>query len=637
MHKYVLTNVFFGIIISFRLLYKRKVMINMAKGNISVDSENLFPIIKKWLYSDKDIFLRELVSNACDAITKLKKLSGIGEAAVEDNPEYKVIVSVDKKNKKLIISDNGIGMSAEEIDKYINQIAFSGASDFLAKYKDENDKGAQIIGHFGLGFYSAFMVSDSVEIDSLSYVDGAKAAKWVCDGSMEYEMSEGQRCERGTTITLNIAEDSKEFLEENTIRQILNKYCSFLPVEIYLDIVGDTKKETDEKDTPKPINNTTPLWMKKPSECKDEEYKEFYRDVFFDFNEPLFWIHLNIDFPFNLKGILYFPKINHEFSGQEGQIKLFNNQVFVADNVKEVIPEFLMLLKGVIDCPDLPLNVSRSFLQNDGYVQKISSHITKKVADKLTSLYKKEKENYERYWDDINIFIKYGCMRDEKFYEKVENVLIYKTTDSKYVTLDEYLDGKESKDVYYVTDLEQQSQYINMFKEQGLDAILLPSLMDTHFISFLEMKKQDVKFKRIDSALTQSDNKEADEEKFKDLVEKVKGYIGDDTLKVEVKELKNAQLPAVLLLSEESRRMQEMYRSYSQQLAGMANMFHDEFTLVLNVSNELVKKITTLSEEDAKIVCEHIYDLARISHSPLGGEQMTKFIERSNYILNKLY
>ncbi len=609
----------------------------MAKGNISVDSENLFPIIKKWLYSDKDIFLRELVSNACDAITKLKKLSGIGEADVEDNPEYKVIVSVDKKNKKLIISDNGIGMSDEEIDKYINQIAFSGASDFLAKYKDENDKGAQIIGHFGLGFYSAFMVSDSVEIDSLSYVSGTKAAKWVCDGSMEYEMSEGQRSDRGTTITLNIAEDSKEFLEENTIRQILNKYCSFLPVEIYLDIVGDTKKENDKEDTPKPINNTTPLWMKKPSECKDEEYKEFYRDVFFDFNEPLFWIHLNIDFPFNLKGILYFPKINHEFSGQEGQIKLFNNQVFVADNVKEVIPEFLMLLKGVIDCPDLPLNVSRSFLQNDGYVKKISAHITKKVADKLISLYKKEKENYERYWEDINIFIKYGCMRDEKFYEKVENVLIYKTTDNKYLTLDEYLDGKENKDVYYVTDLEQQSQYINMFKEQGLDAILLPSLMDTHFISFLEMKKQDVKFKRIDSALTQSDNKETDEEQYKDLVEKVKGYIGDDTLKIEVKELKNSQLPAILLLSEESRRMQEMYRSYGQQLAGMANMFHDEFTLVLNVSNELVKKIITLGEEDAKLVSEHIYDLARISHSPLSGEQMTKFIERSNNILNKLY
>ena len=613
----------------------------MAKGNISVDSENLFPIIKKWLYSDKDIFLRELVSNACDAITKLKKLSGIGEANVEDNPEYRVDVTVDKKHKKLIISDNGIGMSAEEIDKYINQIAFSGASDFLAKYKDENDKGAQIIGHFGLGFYSAFMVSDSVEIDSLSYADGAKAAKWVCDGSMEFEMSDGKRDKRGTTITLNIADDSKEFLEEGTIRQILNKYCSFLPDEIYLntpdDKKRDTKKEDGEEDIPKPINTTTPLWMKKPSQCKDEEYKEFYRDVFFDFNEPLFWIHLNIDFPFNLKGILYFPKINHEFAAQEGQIKLFNNQVFVADNVKEVIPEFLMLLKGVIDCPDLPLNVSRSFLQNDGYVKKISAHITKKVADKLTSLYKKEKENYERYWDDINVFIKYGCMRDEKFFEKVEGVLIYKTTDGKYVTLDEYLDGKEQKDVYYVTDAEQQSQYINMFKEQGLEAILLPSLMDTHFISFLEMKKQDVKFKRIDSALSDKDAKDADEEQYKSLIEKTKERLGDDTLKIEVKELKNTELSAILLLSEESRRMQEMYRSYGQQLAGMANMFHDEFTLVLNASNELVKKLTSLPEDDAKLVTEHIYDLARISHSPLNGEQMTRFIERSNNILKKLY
>ena len=613
----------------------------MAKGNISVDSENLFPIIKKWLYSDKDIFLRELVSNACDAITKLKKLSGIGEANVEDNPEYRVDVTVDKKHKKLIISDNGIGMSAEEIDKYINQIAFSGASDFLAKYKDENDKGAQIIGHFGLGFYSAFMVSDSVEIDSLSYADGAKAAKWVCDGSMEFEMSDGKRDKRGTTITLNIANDSKEFLEEGTIRQILNKYCSFLPVEIYLntpdDKKRDTKKEDGEEDIPKPINTTTPLWMKKPSQCKDDEYKEFYRDVFFDFNEPLFWIHLNIDFPFNLKGILYFPKINHEFAAQEGQIKLFNNQVFVADNVKEVIPEFLMLLKGVIDCPDLPLNVSRSFLQNDGYVKKISAHITKKVADKLTSLYKKEKENYERYWDDINVFIKYGCMRDEKFFEKVEGVLIYKTTDGKYVTLDEYLDGKEQKDVYYVTDAEQQSQYINMFKEQGLEAILLPSLMDTHFISFLEMKKQDVKFKRIDSALSDKDAKDADEEQYKSLIEKTKERLGDDTLKIEVKELKNTELSAILLLSEESRRMQEMYRSYGQQLAGMANMFHDEFTLVLNASNELVKKLTSLPEDDAKLVTEHIYDLARISHSPLSGEQMTRFIERSNNILKRLF
>lgn len=611
----------------------------MAKGNISVDSENLFPIIKKWLYSDKDIFLRELISNACDAVTKLKKLAGIGEASIEDNPAYKVIVTLDKENKKLIISDNGIGMTAEEIDKYINQIAFSGASDFLAKYKDENDKGSQIIGHFGLGFYSAFMVSDSVEIDSLSYQDGAKSAKWVCDGSMEYDMSEGTRSERGTTITLNIAEDSEEFLEESAIRQIMNKYCSFLPVEIYFENTTDEKeeKEDEEKTEPKPVNNTNPLWMKKPSECEEQEYKDFYRDVFFDFNEPLFYIHLNIDFPFNLKGILYFPKINHEFASQEGQIKLFNNQVFVADNVKEVIPEFLMLLKGVIDCPDLPLNVSRSFLQNDGYVKKISAHITKKVADKLTSLYKKEKENYERYWDDINIFIKYGCMRDEKFFEKVDGVIIYKTTDGKYVTLDEYLEGKENKDVYYVTDPEQQAQYINMFKEQGQDALILPSLMDTHFISFLEMKKTGVKFKRIDSALSESGETKSDEDSIKALTEKVKERIGDENLKIEVQTLKNAELPAILLLSEESRRMQEMYKSYGQQFAGMSNMFHDEFTLVLNDSNALINKISELDTEDAGMVIDHVYDLARISHSPLTGEQMTKFIERSNTILNKLF
>ena len=488
----------------------------MAKGNISVDSENLFPIIKKWLYSDKDIFLRELVSNACDAVTKLKKLAGIGEASLEDDPQFKVTVRIDKPNGKLIVSDNGIGMTAEEIDKYINQIAFSGASDFLAKYKDEENEGAQIIGHFGLGFYSAFMVSDSVEIDSLSYADGAVPAKWVCDGSMEFDMSEGTRTERGTTITLTIAEDSKEFLEESTIRQILHKYCSFLPTEIYIENAEDEEKaDTDkeeEKAAPKPINNTTPLWMKNPSECTDEEYKEFYRDVFMDFNEPLFWIHLNVDFPFNLKGILYFPKINMEFAGQEGQIKLFNNQVFVADNVKEVIPEFLMLLKGVIDCPDLPLNVSRSFLQNDGYVKKISAHITKKVADKLTGIYNTDKESYEKYWDDINIFIKYGCIRDEKFYDKIKDVIIFKTTDGKYVTLNEYLDGKDKKEVYYVSDPKLQSQYINMFKEQGLEAVELPTMMDTHFNSFLEMKNTDVKFKRIDSVLSETaEESDADE------------------------------------------------------------------------------------------------------------------------------
>ena len=563
----------------------------------------IFSYYKKMaLYSDKDIFLRELVSNGCDAVTKLKKLASIGEAQIDENEKFKVTVSIFKDAKKLVISDNGIGMTAEEIDKYINQIAFSGASDFLSKYKEEDDKGSQIIGHFGLGFYSAFMVADSVEIDSLSYQDGAKAAKWICDGSMEFDLTDGDRTERGTTITLNIAEDSEEFLEESTIRQILHKYCAFLPIEIYVEVPEDKHEdhcdcghdhdhehEDDTPSEPKPINNTTPLWMKKPSECTDEEYKEFYRNVFMDFNEPLFWIHLNVDYPFNLKGILYFPKINHEFAGQEGQIKLYNNQVFVADNVKEVIPEFLMLLKGVIDCPDLPLNVSRSFLQNDGYVKKISSHITKKVADKLTSIYNNERENYEKYWDYINIFIKYGCLRDEKFYEKVKDVIIYKDIDGKYLTLNEYLDGKEEKDVYYVSDPQTQSQYINMFKNQGLNAVVLPSMMDTHFISLVEMKQTGVKFKRIDSAINDiSDNTEKDDstkEQEEKLIEKFKNEINDHTLKIEVQSLKDDSIPAVILLGEQSRRMQEMYKAYGQQMAGMADMFHDEFTLVLNSNN----------------------------------------------------
>ena len=624
------------------------------EGQIKVSSENIFPIIKKWLYSDKDIFLRELVSNGCDAVTKLKKLASIGEAQIDENEKFKVTVSIFKDAKKLVISDNGIGMTAEEIDKYINQIAFSGASDFLSKYKEEDDKGSQIIGHFGLGFYSAFMVADSVEIDSLSYQDGAKAAKWTCDGSMEFDLTDGDRTERGTTITLNIAEDSEEFLEESTIRQILHKYCAFLPIEIYVEVPEDKHEdhcdcghdhdhehEYDTPSEPKPINNTTPLWMKKPSECTDEEYKEFYRNVFMDFNEPLFWIHLNVDYPFNLKGILYFPKINHEFAGQEGQIKLYNNQVFVADNVKEVIPEFLMLLKGVIDCPDLPLNVSRSFLQNDGYVKKISSHITKKVADKLTSIYNNERENYEKYWDYINIFIKYGCLRDEKFYEKVKDVIIYKDIDGKYLTLDEYLDGKEEKDVYYVSDPQTQSQYINMFKNQGLNAVVLPSMMDTHFISLVEMKQTGVKFKRIDSAINDiSDNTEKDDstkEQEEKLIEKFKNEIKDDTLKIEVQSLKDDSIPAVILLGEQSRRMQEMYKAYGQQMAGMADMFHDEFTLVLNSNNSLIKKIDTLNDEDANLVIDHVYDLAKISHSPLPAEQMTKFIERSNKLLEKLF
>lgn len=607
----------------------------MATGNISVSSENIFPIIKKWLYSDKDIFLRELVSNGCDAVTKLKKLSSLGEASVASDEVFRIDVTIDKDAGTLSITDNGIGMTAEEIEKYITQIAFSGAADFLAKYKEEDDKGSQIIGHFGLGFYSAFMPSDKVEIDSLSYQDGAKAVKWSCDGSMEYDMSDSDRTERGTTITLHIAQDSKEFLDEFTVRSVLNKYCSFLPVEVFLNVLP--KEEKDEKEdvpAPKPINDTAPLWTKAPKDCTDEEYKEFYTKVFSDFTPPLFWIHLNVDFPFNLKGILYFPKINHEFAAQEGQIKLFNNQVFVADNVKEVIPEFLMLLKGVIDCPDLPLNVSRSFLQNDGYVKKISAHITKKVADKLGELFKKERESFEQYWDDINIFIKYGCMRDDKFYDRVKDYLLYKDLDGKYLTLNEYLDGKENKDIFYVTDENLQSQYINILKAQGQNAVILPAVMDTHFISFLEMKNEGVKFKRIDSAISDAlTDSDAANDQSEQLCELFKNALKDDSLKIEAQALKAEDMPAVMLLSEESRRMKEMYRSYGQQFAGMSEMFKDEYTLMLNTNNALVKKLPELDEDTKQLLCEHIYDLAMLCNKPLSPEQMTRFVERNNKIM----
>ncbi len=609
----------------------------MATGNISVSSENIFPIIKKWLYSDKDIFLRELVSNGCDAVTKLKKLASIGKADLPEGEEFAVTVTLDKDAGTLSITDNGIGMTAEEIEKYITQIAFSGAADFLAKYKDEDEKNSGIIGHFGLGFYSAFMPSDKVEIDSLSYIDGAKAAKWTCDGSMEYDLSDGTRTARGTTVTLHIAEDSKEFLEEFTVRSILAKYCSFLPVEVYFKVLPEPKAEDGEEkksEKPKPINDTAPLWTKKPSDCTDDEYKQFYTKVFSDFNEPLFWIHLNVDFPFNLKGILYFPKINHEFAGQEGQIKLFNNQVFVADNVKEVIPEFLMLLKGVIDCPDLPLNVSRSFLQNDGYVKKISAHITKKVADKLGELFKKERESYNKYWDDINVFLKYGCMRDEKFYDRVKDYIIYKDLDGKYITLDEYLDGMEKKEVFYVTDEKQQSQYINMLREQGQNAVILPMMMDTHFISFIEMKNEGVTFRRIDSAIADAVSDGSEKcENSDELIDIFKKALGDESLKIEVHGLKSEDIPAMVLLSEQSRRMKEMYRSYGQQFAGMSEMFKDEYTLTLNPNNALIKKLPSLDEDTKKLVCEHIYDLAMLSNKPLEPEAMTKFVERSNKLL----
>ena len=610
----------------------------MAKGNISVNSENIFPIIKKWLYSDKDIFLRELVSNGCDAITKLKKLSNIGEAKILEDEKLKVEVIVNKEAKTITIEDNGIGMTDEEIDKYITQIAFSGASDFLEKYKEENEKDGGIIGHFGLGFYSAFMPSTSVLIDSLSYKEGSKPAKWFCDGSMEYEMTEGERTKRGTTITLFIAEDSKEFLEEFTVRQILNKYCSFLPVEVYLTIVKEETEENKETEEIKPINDTMPLWAKSPKDCTDEEYKQFYTKVFMDFNEPLFWIHLNVDFPFNLKGILYFPKLNHEFATNEGQIKLYNNQVFVADNVKEVIPEFLMLLKGTIDCPDLPLNVSRSFLQNDGYVKKISAHITKKVADKLCELFKKEREKYNLYWEDINMFIKYGCIRDEKFYEKVKDIMIYKDIDGNYLTLPEYIGEKEDKTVYYVSNEAQQAQYVKMLKEQGINAVYLPAMIDTHFISLAESKETGVKFMRVDSKISDelTQNEEISEEMINSLTEKFKKCLNKEDLKIGVKYLKDTKVPAVMTLSEESRRMQEIYKSYGQQFAGMAGMFNDDYTLIINAKNELIKKLDSVDDDMQKLVCEHIYDMAMLCNKPLDAQSMTKFVERSNAILEKL-
>lgn len=604
----------------------------MAKGSISVNSENIFPIIKKWLYSDKDIFLRELVSNGCDAITKLRKLASLSEAKLDSDEKFSVTVELDKDAGTLSVCDNGIGMTAEEVEKYITQIAFSGAADFLEKYKEKDDKGSQIIGHFGLGFFSAFMPSEKVEIETLSYQEGAKAVKWSCDGGMEYEMTDSAKSTRGTVVRLYIAEDSKEFLDEFTVRSVLNKYCAFLPVEIYLSVLP--KEEKEDAPEPMPINDTAPLWTKAPKDCTEEEYKSFYTKVFADFTPPLFWIHLNVDFPFNLKGILYFPKINHEFAAQEGQIKLYNNQVFVADNVKEVIPEFLMLLKGVIDCPDLPLNVSRSFLQNDGYVKKISSHIVKKVSDKLGELFKKERENFERYWDDINIFIKYGCMRDEKFYDRVKDYILYKDLDGKYLSLSEYTKDGENKDIYYVTDEEMQSQYINILRAEGLNAVILPAVMDTHFISFMEMKNEGLKFSRVDSAISDKLKGESSDMDTEALISEFKALIGDEALTVEAQALKADDLPAVMLISEQSRRMREMYRSYGQQFAAMGDMFKEEYTLVLNTANPLIRKLPTLDEDKKALVAKHIYDLAALCNKPLTPEKMTEFVKRSNELLN---
>ena len=641
----------------------------LKQGSISIDTENIFPIIKKWLYSDKDIFIRELISNGCDAVSKHKRLVSLGETDGDDKP-YKITVAVSKKNKTLSFSDNGIGMTADEIDKYINQVAFSGAEDFFNKYKDKMEESNDIIGHFGLGFYSAFMVSSNVEIDTLSFASGAKPIKWQSADGMQFEITEdGTRTERGTTIILTLAEDSEEFLDEYHLRSIIKKYCSFLPVEIYVEntdkLEEEAKKKAEEvakkaqegadnetsEEEPKeeikpvPLNDTNPLWLKSPKDCTDEEYIKFYQQVFNVFDEPLFWIHLNVDYPFNLKGILYFPKLKNEFELVEGKVKLYNNQVFVADNIKEVIPEFLLLLKGVIDCPDLPLNVSRSFLQNDRDVSKISKHIVKKVADKLKSLCKNEREKYESFWDDIQVFIKYGCLKDEGFYDKIKEYILYKDLDGKYITLKDYLEyakDKHENKVFYVVDKEQQSQYIKLFKEYDLNAVILDCTIDNNFITFLEYKESGVRFKRIDSDLSdvlKDKDEEKDEKADEEIVNFFKEKIGDRVQKYSVESLKKEDTPAVILISEESRRMMEM----QSRFAGLDYGFDlkEEKTLVINDRNPLIKKVLSLRDDETKkeavdVICNQIVDLALLANKELGAEELDLFIKRSNELMSKV-
>jgi len=620
----------------------------LEKGNLSIHSENIFPIIKKWLYSDHDIFVRELVSNASDAITKLSKLVAINEATIEENPDFKITVALNEADKTLIFSDNGIGMTDEEIKKYINQIAFSGAEDFIKNYKDKSDKD-QIIGHFGLGFYSAFMVASQVEIHTLSYQDDAKPVIWTCDGGTTFEMKEGSRTTRGTDIILHISEEGESFLNAYTLKSTLQKYCSFMPVPIYFDEAGKEPAKDEEGNLlpNEPINETKPLYTLNPSDCSDEDYKKFYQTTFNDFKEPLFWIHLNMDYPFNLKGILYFPRLNTEFDRMEGQIKLYNSQVFVADNIKEVIPEFLLLLKGVIDCPDLPLNVSRSFLQNDGFVRKISSYITKKVADKLNSLFKLERESYEGFWDDINPFIKYGALKDEKFYESVSKSLIYKNLSDQYVTLSEYLESaadKHENKVYYVTDKLQQAQYIEMFKTHDLDAVILEHPIDSAFISHIESKNENVKFQRVDADITDElkGTSEKTEEELSTLKEKLETFFKKalDLEKVDIRleSMKSDDISSMMILSEDSRRMQDMMKMYN--MPGMdANMFKPETTLVLNEKHPLVNHLLECENADddmTQMLCAQLYDLALLSHAPLSADAMSKFIKRSNQLLSKL-
>ena len=677
----------------------------VKKGTLSIDSENIFPIIKKWVYSDHDIFVRELVSNGCDAITKLKKLDMMGEYELPEGykPKIEVIVNPEEKTMKFI--DNGLGMTAEEVEEYITQIAFSGATQFLEKYKDKTTED-DMIGHFGLGFYSAFMVADEVQIDTLSYKEGAKPVHWASQGGTEYEMQEGNKTTVGSEITLFLNEDSLEFANEYRAREVLERYCSFMPVEIFLSKANaepeyDTIDEADVLDTdtvvehiteepkegeegepkqkakivrrPVSISDTHPLWTKNPSECTKDDYIDFYRKVFMDYKEPLFWIHLNMDYPFNLKGILYFPKINTEYDSIEGKIKLYNNQVFIADNIKEVIPEFLMVLKGVIDCPDLPLNVSRSALQNDGFVNKVADYISKKVADKLNGMFKTDRENYEKYWDDISPFIKFGCLKDEKFGEKMKNSMLYKNLDHKYMTLEDIIkeakgeeadaakteetkeeetktDAEESKDtdakeeektrIFYVTDEVQQSQYINMFKAQGQDAIILTHNIDSAFITYLEQKHQEVQFLRIDADVHDSlkdevaeDEKEEFQKTTDSLVEIFRKELGNEKLDVKVEKLKDENVASMAVLSEENRRMQEMMKMYG--MGGMdASMFGSQVTLVLNANHPLVQfLVTNKDSENVSIICKQLYDLAMLAHKPLNPEEMTAFVKRSNDIM----
>lgn len=678
-------------------------------GNLSINSDNIFPIIKKWLYSDHDIFFRELISNGCDAITKLKKLDMMGEYALANDYKAKIQVIVNPEEKTLKFIDNGIGMTADEVEEYINQIAFSGATDFIEKYKDKANED-QIIGHFGLGFYSAFMVADAVHIDTLSYQDGAQAVHWECDGGTEFDMEEGTRTEVGTEITLFINDDCLEFCNEYKAKEVIKKYCSFMPTEIYLSkanntdtqtIKADEKLDTDEvveeiakekeedeqklkiKKRPELLNETQPLWTKHPNECTREEYLEFYRKVFQDYKEPLFWIHLNMDYPFNMKGILYFPKINMEYESIEGTIKLYNNQVFIADNIKEVIPEFLLLLKGVIDCPDLPLNVSRSALQNDGFVHKISEYITKKVADKLSGMCKTEKEEYEKYWDDISPFIKFGCLKDDKFCEKMTDYILFKNLDGVYMTLPECLEvnkidpdeveegesatdengekveaevvdesgevvsgeadeeEKKEKVIYYVTDEKQQSQYINMFRAAKMDAVVLTHNIDQPFVSQLEAKNEGIKFQRIDADLTDvfksKTSKKAEkemEEQAEAIAKLMKKVLKKDAIKVKVEKLKNKKISSMITLSEESRRMQDMMKMYSMPGMDMGMFGKEGETLILNANHPLVQYVLEHQEGDnVKMICEQLYDLALLQQAPLEPEAMTKFVARSNEIM----